>query len=251
DADTPIIMIPYDGKYKKVLTILEKQHKVQVYENLQFIEKLSNELYEIFGKKLFARPNQFRKQACWFGPFDEFLYLDTDIIVFEKIINNLKYLAKCDFICCDYQYLNGMKFLFTTKILEESVFSEKELKDVFNTGFWGSKKGVISEQDLYKLFEECARHPEYFDFSQKVSDMPIINYLVLKCIKRRFNIVRDAGEKGPGSWAGMPHFKREGNILIDSNVNKTLKYLHWAGIKVKPGCPYWDIWKYYRSLNIS
>jgi hypothetical protein len=49
--------------------------------------------------------------------------------------------------------------------------------------------------------------------------MPIFNHLVLKLIKRRFNVVRDAGVKGAGSW---------------------------AGIKIVPGCPYWDVWEYYR-----
>lgn len=104
---------------------------------------------------------------------------------------------------------------------------------------------------LYTSFKECAEHPEYFDFSQKVSDQPIFNYLVLKNLKRKCNLVRDLGVKGAGNWAGMPHFVREGNRLIDPNVGQLLKYLHWAGIKIKPGCPYWDVWKYYHELNLG
>ena len=38
----------------------------------------------------------------------------------------------------------------------------------------------MTEQDLYDVFAECADHPEYFDFSQKTSDQPIINYMLLK-----------------------------------------------------------------------
>jgi hypothetical protein len=38
---------------------------------------------------------------------------------------------------------------------------------MFNCGFWGSKKGLVSEQDLYDTFAECAAHPNYFDFSEK------------------------------------------------------------------------------------
>jgi hypothetical protein len=44
----------------------------------------------------------------------------------------------------------------------------------------------------------------------------------------------------------MPHFRRDGNVLVDPNVNQPLKYLHWAGIKIAAGCPYWDVWSYYR-----
>lgn len=249
DKDVPVIMIPYNEKYHKTAQALGDMHGVSLYDDLQLVDRLTKNVETIFDKKFFARVNQFRKQACWFGPFDEFLYLDTDMIVFEKIIDNLKYLSQADFICCDYQYLQPAKYLFTQKLLDAKVFSDSDLTGVFNAGFWGSKKGLISEELLYKTLEECAQHIDYFDFSQKVSDMPIFNYMVLKLIKKRLNIVRDIEIKGPGSWAGMPHFVREGNRLIDPNVGQPLKYLHWAGIKIQPGCLYWDIWKYYFDLK--
>jgi Mannosyltransferase putative len=248
DADTPIVMIPYDDNYHAIAATLNKHYGVKVYEDLDFIERLSLKLHETFGGQFFARPNQFRKQACWFGPFDEFLYIDTDIVVFEKIIDNLNYLAEADFLCCDYQHFGGIQNVFTTTVLEEKVFTINELKDIFNGGFWASKKNLISEQDLYETFAECAAHPEYFDFSQKTSDQPIINYMLLKRIPRRFNIIRREG-KAPGNWAGTPHFKIQENTLIDPTVNQTLQYLHWAGFRIEPGCPYWDIWEYYRNLN--
>lgn len=250
DTDTPIVMIPYDDHYQAIAKRLTENYGVKVYEDLQFIERLSNQLHEIFGNKFFARPNQFRKQACWFGAFDEFLYIDTDVVVFEKIVDNLNYLNDYDFICCDYQHTGGIKNVFTNKVIEDKVFTDTEVQDIFNGGFWGSKKSLISEQVLYETFSECAAHPEYFDFSEKTSDQPIINYMLLKHMPRRFNIVRRPGG-APGNWAGSKHFQIQGHQLIDPNVNQPLQYLHWAGIRIQPGCPYWDIWKYYRYLNES
>jgi hypothetical protein len=250
DTDTPIVMIPYDDHYQAIAKRLTENYGVKLYEDLQFIERLSNQLHEIFGNKFFARPNQFRKQACWFGNFDEFLYIDTDVVVFEKIIDNLDYLNNYDFICCDYQHTGGIKNVFTNKVIEDKVFNNTEVQDIFNGGFWGSKKSLISEQVLYETFSECAAHPEYFDFSEKTSDQPIINYMMLKHMPRRFNIVRRPGG-APGNWAGSKQFQTQGHQLIDPNVNQPLQYLHWAGIRIQPGCPYWDIWKYYRYLNES
>ncbi|MEA5565338.1 Npun_R2821/Npun_R2822 family protein [Anabaena sp. UHCC 0399] len=248
DQDTPIMMIPYDDNYHQIAELLNKNYGVQLYEDLDFIERLAHNLHEIFGNQFFARPNQFRKQACWFGPFEEFLYIDTDIVVFEKIIDNLNYLADSDFICCDYQHLGGIKNVFTPKVFADNIFNETEVKDIFNGGFWGSKKNLISNEDLLATFAECAAHPEYFDFSEKTSDQPIINYMLLKRIHRRFNIVRRQG-KAPGNWAGSLQFKTQDHILFDPSVNQPLQYLHWAGIRIQPGCPYWDIWEYYRNLN--
>ena len=79
DKDTPVVLIPYDNNYQAIAQLLAQNYGVKVYEDLPFIERLSQQLYDIFGKNFFARPNQFRKQACWFGEFDEFLYIDTDI----------------------------------------------------------------------------------------------------------------------------------------------------------------------------
>ncbi|MDJ0703383.1 MAG: methionine synthase [Leptolyngbyaceae cyanobacterium MO_188.B28] len=249
DPEVPIVLIPYDENYHDLFKIISDRYGVQLYENLDFIKRLSANLQEIFDSSFFARPNQFRKQACWFGPFERFLYIDTDIIVFEKISDQLAYLKNYDFICCDYQHKGGIKNVFTNKILQEGVFSEAELLDIFNCGFWGAKRNLLSESDLYQTFAECAAHLEYFDFSQKTSDQPIINYMVLKRIANRFNIVRRPGG-APGSWAGSSHFQViEDKKLFDPLVNQPLQYLHWAGIRIMPGCPYWEMWKYYRYLH--
>lgn len=85
-------MIPYDDNYQTVVERFSRDYGVKIYQDLEIIARLSNKLQQIFGNKLFARPNQFRKQACWFGEFDEFLYIDTNIVVFDKIIDNLNYL---------------------------------------------------------------------------------------------------------------------------------------------------------------
>lgn len=248
DDQVPIVMIPYDKNYSEIYKVLSASFGVTLFNDTALIERLEGKVEQIFGKKFFARPNQFRKQCCWFGAFDEFLYIDTDIVVFEKISDNLNYLKDFDFICCDYQHKGGVKNVFSENIAKLEVFTESELDDIFNCGFWGSKKGLFSEEDLYKVFHECASHPEYFDFSQKTSDQPIINYMILKRVRRRFNIVRKAGG-APGNWAGSTGFVQVGEKLVDPKRNIPLQYLHWAGIKIEPGAPYWDIWEHYRYLG--
>ncbi|MEM8638992.1 MAG: Npun_R2821/Npun_R2822 family protein [Cyanobacteria bacterium P01_G01_bin.54] len=252
DPDTPITLIPYDENYKAIATRLSQDYGVKIYPDLDFIERLSQQLYTIFGEGFFARPNQFRKQACWFGEYDEFLYIDTDIVVFEKIINNLDALQDKDFLCCDYQHKGGIANVFDSAIFETGALDEGDRHAIFNCGWWAARKGLFTEDDLYRVFSECTAHPEYFDFSQKTSDQPIINYLILKNVPRdrRFNLVNRPGG-APGSWAGSTQFIREGgDRLLDPNYhNQPVQYLHWAGIRLAPGCPYWDIWQHYRYLN--
>ncbi|MEG3439811.1 Npun_R2821/Npun_R2822 family protein [Pannus brasiliensis CCIBt3594] len=248
DEEVPVMLIPYDDNYREVADRLGEKYGVTVYPDLQLVNDLAQKIYDIFGENYFARPNQFRKQVCWFGEFDRFLYIDTDIVVFEKIIDNLNFLDDHDFLCCDFQYKKGIRDVFSPAVLEKGVFTESDLTGMFNGGFWASKKNLLSETELFDTFKECAEHREYFDFSQKTSDQPIINYTILKRVPNRFNITRAPGCEA-GNWGGSGHFQRQEDFLIDPRVNQKLKYLHWAGIRIEPGCPYWDIWKHYRYLG--
>jgi hypothetical protein len=31
-------------------------------------------------------------------------------------------------------------------------------------------------------------------------------------------------------------------VWVDPTCDQPLQYLHWAGIRIEPGCPYWEIW---------
>ena len=157
DPDTPIMMIPFDENSQQVAEIITNKYGVEIYPDLEFVDNLCHKLYNIFGQGFFNTPNKQKKQACWFGPFDEFLYIDVDIVVFEKIVDNLKHLKDYDFLCCDYQYLSGIKNVFTSKVLEDKIFTEEQLQDVFNSGWWASKKNLFTENELYETFVKVNR----------------------------------------------------------------------------------------------
>ena len=40
DANTPIVMIPYDDNYHKIADTLDQYYGVGVYEDLEFIDRL-------------------------------------------------------------------------------------------------------------------------------------------------------------------------------------------------------------------
>ena len=247
DREVSIFMIPFNDQYHQVASVLQAKHQVKLFPDLSFVEQFTQKIAEIFDRNFLALPNKMRKLVQWFGPLDEFLYLDTDIIVFEKIAQVLDYLENYEFINCDYHF-KGRKLLdiFSPVVREKQIFTEPELQDVFNSGFWASKKGIFSEKELYKLLEECANHREYFDFSQKTTDQPILNYIILKSTTKRLNLVK-ISDRETGSWAGSSHFQARDSVLYDGD--KRLRYLHWAGTKIESGYPYWEIWKYYRYLN--
>lgn len=247
-----IILIPFDDNYHQVANYLEK-YQVALFPNLKFIDEFTSCIREIFPEDFLALPNKMRKFVQWFGPLDNFIYIDTDIILFQDLGEIFTYLEEYEFVCCDYHHKgNKLKDIFTTVVKEENIFSDSQLADVFNSGFWASKKGIFTEPDLYQLLKHCAQHPEYFDFSSKTTDQPLLNYVILTATQKRLNLTKRE-VKEPGSWAGSSNFHTK---LINNNYllydgEERLRYLHWAGIKIQPGCPYWKIWKHYRYLGES
>lgn len=247
DPEIPIYLIPFNDEYQNVLETLNRLHQVELFPDLELLERLTNRVSEIFDQDFLKLPNKMRKLAVWFGVLDEFLYIDTDIVVFEKVSDRLERLSKVDFFNSDYHFAGeGLRNIFSPIVKAKNIFTEEQLQDVFNSGFWASKKGVITEDQLYEVLQECAQHREYFDFTQGVTDQPILNYLILKCFPKRANLAK---EGAPGSWGGSKHFENRNYVLYDRGTR--LQYIHWAGISMNPKAPYWEIWEHYRYLHES
>lgn len=245
DRETLIYLIPFNESYKNLLETVGELHNVQLFPDLELIERVTQNVGEIFDRDFLALPNKMRKLAVWFGPLDEFLYIDTDIVVFEKIADRLERLAEVDFFNADYHFAGeGLRNIFSPVVKEQNIFTDEQLQDVFNSGFWASKKGVITEEKLYQVLRECSQHREYFDFTQGVTDQPILNYLILNCFPKRANLAK---EGAPGSWGGSKHFENRNYVLYDRGTR--LQYIHWAGIAMHPNAPYWNVWEHYRYLH--
>ncbi|MGF1521084.1 MAG: Npun_R2821/Npun_R2822 family protein [Leptolyngbyaceae cyanobacterium] len=249
DPDVSIVMIPFNEEHQKVWNVLRDNFNVQMFPDLEFLDQMTQDIANIFPRDFLKLPNKMRKLAVWFGPLDEFVYIDTDILWFEPISRTLDYLQQADFICCDFHHKGrGLADVFSPLIKEQKIFTEAQLQDVFNSGFWGSRKQVFSYEEMLRRLRECAAHREYFDFSSGTTDQPIMNYLVLNEMVRRLNITK-VNPNEPGSWGGSPHFQEKEHLLYDGD--RRLRYLHWAGTPMCPGGPYWEVWEYYRFRVVS
>lgn len=249
DPHVPVYMIPFNDSYQRTFETLQRLYGVQLFPDLDFLNDFTQKISDIFPRDFLALPNKVRKLVAWFGPLDEFLYIDTDILFFEPVSDTLSYLDQADFICCDYHF-SGRKLrdVFSQTAIDQGIFPPTIVNAVFNSGLWGSKKHCFTLEQMYELLGECAQHREYFDFSGGTTDQPIMNYLVLKGIPNRLNIAQ-ANPNEPGSWGGMKHFQTRAHLLYDGE--RRLRYLHWAGTPMIPGGPYRSLWEHYRYLHDS
>ena len=85
----------------------------------------------------FGAPATFGSSPVSSGAYEEFLYVDADIVVFEPILDLLDELGASDFVCFDDQHEGGLIHVFDEAVRAERVFDPEQLADVFNAGFWG------------------------------------------------------------------------------------------------------------------
>lgn len=248
DPHTPVCLIPYDAEIGLCLRLLSDFYGVRLFPRLRSLARLNTLIRQTFGAGLVPRANNLRKHACWLGPYDEFLYLDTDILVFERISGMLDHLSEFDFVCCDDQHRSGLAHVFSPSAVADGFVEAGAAGEIFNAGLWGARRELVSEPGLRRSVRRCSAAPRYLDLSRGGSDQPFTNYLVLGHTRRRLNLYRDlAGE--PRMWAGTPGLIAEGDRVVDPAVDRPLRFLHWAGTPRTPGTPYYEIWRHYRELR--
>ncbi len=252
DPDTPLVMIPHREPTGRAARTLARLPGFALWEDRAGLRRLDRRLRLLFGREFFPRPENLRKLACWGGPFEEFLVVDADIVVFERVASLLDALREVDFLCYSDQHRSGLAHVFTRRALERGWFPDGIAHEVFNGGFFGARRDVLPEARLAALLEEAAAQRDCLDRARGGSDQPILNWVVLRGIARRRNLYREGLE--PGMWAGAAHYRESAEgpqRLVDPAVGRPLRFLHWAGLRIGPGAPYWETWLHYRLRDAS
>jgi hypothetical protein len=166
-------LILYDEKYQRLVL---RQFGIGIEDQCLF-DELEQCAQAIYGRVA----HTVRKFACWFGPFDEFIYFDADIVVFQDQKDIFDLLSEYDIVYCGSGRSLGIKHVFTERALERNLFLKQEIDDLFNTGFFASKKGVL-DMIIISILTEAAAVSDIFD---RPDDQPLINYVTLKAIAKR------------------------------------------------------------------
>ncbi len=82
DELVQIICIPYDDSFEKVRTFCQSK-KVDIYEDIRILRTIERNVRKYLPH--IKHPARLRNLACWLGPFENFIYMDSDIVVFDKI----------------------------------------------------------------------------------------------------------------------------------------------------------------------
>jgi hypothetical protein len=247
DPEVQIIVIPYDERSEEVCELLQRAFGVRRFADDALLAELDRMTTECFPTGSLKNPTRLRKLACWFGPLEEFLYLDCDVVVFDRVLAALDHLQQADFLWCDYQHRRLPDFVFWPSIFQEGILEPRVKSEIFNTGFLASRSQLFTLPQISVYLHEAGAVSRHLPFIKGVNDQPVLNYIVLRHVARRLNLVTLPG------WRANPHPRGSYRVgddftLYDPAVHEPHKYLHWSGFRIEPGDPYWALWCHHHDL---
>ena len=267
----PICVIPYDDRMEKVNLEIEKRDNVFIFDNkssIEFWEDFSRKIWKLHptamkeweqqGLKDINRLGMHRRFICFdeSSPFDEFVYLDCDILVLNSLDFMFEKLKQSDIVTYDFQFkdvthvFNGGEEIF-------KVFPKEKIeKEIFCAGMYCSRKGLFKDKEevILKYLKEDAKI-----LRPQCPDQTILNYMIMKLNLKNYNFALNLPkEKITGNCVVSKHFKEKDHILYDKGVRLT--YLHYIGVPSKliaEACkgkfwkrfPYKRLFMYYRFLK--
>jgi len=239
NATLPLTVIPYT----KSLSKLERMAKKYGFEIMDESECSRFDALESVVMGYGKAAAMYRKWACFFGRYSEFIYLDADIAVTSSldVILDAFTASPYDFVHFDLDVVS----VYRPEARAEMAAKYGSLG--FNAGAFVSRKGIITYDELIQFSRQAARDRNKFIIDQV--DQPFLNYVMASSGKRVASIDKLVPAYAPCTFVVTPFTydrKREEAICSDG---RPMAFIHWPGCYyptlMKPG-----IFLRYRTLGM-
>lgn len=268
-GQTPVCVIPYDGRMDKVSKEVKRRKNVQIFEDKSSIEKWENFAHKAWSYHPYAfskwkgmgaegvyRMGMHRRYCAFDGPFEKFIYMDGDTLAMRPFDDIFEKLDEVDFLTYDYQFKDPSHVYDIKSPLSSSLFS-RELMDqkMFCAGFYASKRNLFSVAQCEELLESLKGDAGVLYINGP--DQSLLNYMIMKRNIKSINLGKTIPyDKCTGNSVTSPHFKEREHLLYDRG--NILTYLHYIGVsssKIEKLCagenlnvPYRKVFLHYRYL---
>lgn len=268
----PICVIPYDDRCDAVARELARRSNVSWFDDRATIARWERFVTEVwrahptamdvwtrrYGTACVHRLGEHRRFCAFDGPFEQFLYLDADILVLSSVRPFFDALAGHDVVVYDDQY-NGPSHVFDLAAprLRELFSPDRLHQEIFCSGVFASHRGLFDSGRREWLLSQL-RAGDAEVLYPWAPDQTILNYMALRSGQRIHNFFHALP---PGVRAETcvtsPQFEERDHVLYDRGVR--LPFLHYIGIPpaaVAAACggrnivfPYRELLLHYRYVN--
>jgi hypothetical protein len=200
---------------------------------------------------------QYRKLAMWCGPYDEFLYIDSDTVVLEPVDFVFDHLDGYGFLTSHSDMPHIRQWVWHESIYASGALTREQIDFAANTGFVASRRGLLDPREVERgLAAPLALRPH---MQLLCSEQPLLNYLIVTSGHAYSSLFVDARSSGDTTiplerWAGDDLGPVvSGRLPAPPAAPNPVLLVHWAGfwqsVRDTGGVvPYHDLWRHYRYL---
>jgi hypothetical protein len=241
--DLPLVVIPFDYRTRE-LSRLQARYGFEMFADAT-LPRL-----DAIGEHVRRNGEQaaraFRKFAAFWGPLDDFVFLDADIVVLEDPRRFLDAYVerKADVQLMFFDW--DIEMVYVGELRERM---EAQGSRGFNTGGFASSRGRVTMAEIEQLAEQAAPLRECFAVT---AEQPFLNFCVdtLGWTTRSF---QEELDDVAVPWAGLEIAwdGSEGRVSDRSrpDFGKRLPFLHWAGSPLTPWMPHKRLFLHYRLAH--
>lgn len=254
EPDINLTLIPFNEKTEHLVSLSGK-YKFDIWKEPS-LEELGD-----FGKALFPEhpvaKNTFKKFAAFWGKYEHFMFLDTDIVLIDKLSPLLE------------RYLQtGSQFIYSDPFLGQSYrkgeFLDKMIRDYdakgFCTGSFISSNRLLSKKQMFELLKQANEVKAHFA-DERTYEQPYLNYCIDVAKIKKTSVSELLPEVSDHNYAIHLTYKRAGSEFqltavkdsdrTSSSDKKKRLWVHWASAGVGALMVNRQLFLHYRLLNES
>ncbi len=246
--DLEVICIPFSERIDRMARLV-KSHGYSIADDplLGEMDKIGRSITECMvppPRRQLA--NMFRKFYAFWGPFDQFLLCDSDIVVLEGFKELFDLQVVSDPPIFSYAHFD------VEQTYKPGPLRDRMLRDYgshsINAGFWASRKGVFTLQQVQDLAAEAKLVAS--DFCATI-DQPFVNYCLDVCqvARKQFDARVEcawAGDRRPLKTKSLP----DGRLEARWPSGALVPAIHWAGYPLGARTPHYHIQRHFRVVGM-
>jgi hypothetical protein len=221
----PLCLIPFADDVAE-LTALASRFEFSVWDDVDALDRCDEISRRFHGHTV----GQYRKLVMWQGPYDEFIYIDTDTIVLNSVDFVYSHLDSFEFVTTHSDMADIRRFVWKDSIYGTGALSDGQIGYAANTGFVASRREAISADHLAARLPDAVALAAHMELD--CVEQPLLNYLIVTSGHRYSSLFAIAMATGRWDiptelWGGHPEIEvHDGRVTHPSHP---ILLVHWAG----------------------
>jgi hypothetical protein len=239
-----LCFIPFDGESSR-LAALAGQYNFTCLVDDALFARCGEISRQIHGRTW----GHYRKLAAWHGPFDEFIYIDSDTVVTWGVAFVFEFLSRHEFLFSHSNMPHLRQWVWKETIHETGALTNEQIEFSANSGFLCSRRGSLTIDEAEKRLPEALKIVQHMVLL--CIEQPFLNFLIVTSGKPYTSLRKIAVETSSPNlplemWGGEKvKIVRKENCRT---TNQNVLLVHWAGEWRPRGAEEW-VYKMLRKLG--